>query len=323
MKKALIALALAALLAVPAAAQTFTDVPESEWYYADVEKAYADGLVNGKTADTYAPDANLTYAEAVKLAACMNQKHAAGIVTLENGNPWYQSYADYAKEAGIIAGDLDWTANATRAGYMAVFAHALPSAALTPINDVPDGSIPDVPMTHPQAAEIYLLYRAGILQGSDAEHNCKPADNIKRSEVAAILTRMMDPSARKSFAMAAAPVAPEPPAAGTLSGVFAEKDGTSIMAARIEGDTIRIYMVNIAEGTQMLYWVGTFEQPNGRAEYTFDSVKNEEETRYAIFASQDATKTITVKGGEISFTWGMLGVTATARMTQADDGILK
>ena len=50
-----------------------------------------------------------------------------------------------------------------------------------------------------QAAAIYKLYRAGIVQGIDAAHNCNPDSNIKRSEVAAILTRMMNDEARIEF----------------------------------------------------------------------------------------------------------------------------
>jgi len=180
----------------------FTDVPESAWYYYDVKNAYEMGLINGKTETLFAPNDNLTYAEAVKLAACMHQLYTTGSVTLANASPtWYQSYVDYAKANGIINKDYNWGAQATRAGYMEMFANALPDSALAPFNTVPDGSIPDVPMTHPQASAIYKLYRAGILQGVDAARKCNPGSNIRRSEVAAILTRMMDPSERVSFSM--------------------------------------------------------------------------------------------------------------------------
>ena len=180
----------------------FTDVPASAWYYNDVKTAWEQGLINGKTATTFAPDDNLTYAEAVKLAACMHQKHATGAVTLANGTPnWYDSYVKYAKDNGIINKDYAWNAQATRAGYMEIFASALPEDALGAINFVPNGSIPDVAETHPQATAIYKLYRAGILQGVDAAHNCNPGSSIKRSEVAAILTRMMNEDVRISFSM--------------------------------------------------------------------------------------------------------------------------
>ena len=194
----------AAVVAPPHTAFPFIDVLPSDWFYNDVKTAYEMGLINGKTTTTFAPNDNLTYAEAVKLAACMRQYYTAGSVTLVNGNPvWYSSYVDYAQANGIISGsaDYNWTAPATRAGYMAIFANALPDAALTAINTVTSGAIPDVPLSHAQATAIYMLYRAGIVEGVDAAHNCSPNSNIRRSEVAAIITRMMDPTARKSFTL--------------------------------------------------------------------------------------------------------------------------
>ena len=178
----------------------FTDVPESEWYYNDVKIAYNFGLINGKTQTTFAPADNLTYAEAVKLAACMHQLATIDAVTLSNASPvWYQSYVDYAKANDIIIKDYSWGSQATRAGYIEIFSNALPDGSLDAINEIPDGAIPDVPMTHPQATAIYTLYRAGILQGVDAAHNCDPSSYIRRREVAAILTRMMFDTERIEF----------------------------------------------------------------------------------------------------------------------------
>ena len=180
----------------------FTDVKEADWFYKDVVYAYGMGLINGKTVTTFAPVDNLTYAEAVKLAACMHELYTTGEVTLSvGGGAWYESYVEYAKENGIISKDYEWGKAATRAGYMEIFANALPDDALTPVNAVAEGAIPDVPADYPQAWAIYRLYRAGIVQGVDAAKNCRPDASIRRSEVAAILTRMMDPSARVSFTL--------------------------------------------------------------------------------------------------------------------------
>lgn len=185
----------------------FTDVTQESWYYEDVDNAVRLGIINGKTETTFAPDDNLTYAEAIKLAACMYQLYKDGSVYLvSGGNPWYETYVNYAKDHGIITDNFFYKVNdinkkATRAGYMEIFASALPDEALECINNVPDGSIPDVPMVHESAIGIYKLYRAGILTGVDANHNCKPEDNIKRCEVAAIITRMMDETKRVKFSM--------------------------------------------------------------------------------------------------------------------------
>ena len=212
--KRLLSLAIVLCLALsiaPAAlaAMPFVDIAPDAWYNTDVSIAYEMGLINGKTETTFAPNDNLTYAEAVKLAACMHQRSLYGSVTLTNGNPWYQSYVDYCMGAGIISKNYDWEQPATRAGYMEIFANALPAENLLQINDVADDSIPDVSMMHPQAAAIYKLYRAGILQGNDELHSCNPSASIKRSEVAAILTRMMDAEQRIIFSLGAIEEVPE------------------------------------------------------------------------------------------------------------------
>jgi len=46
---------------------------------------------------------------------------------------------------------------------------------------------------------VYKLYNAGILEGNDAIGTFAPNTNIKRSEVAAIVNRMMHPENRKTL----------------------------------------------------------------------------------------------------------------------------
>ena len=182
-----------------AAEMKFTDVKKSDWFYADVKTAVESGLVNGKSETTYAPNDNLTYAEAIKLAACMHQLYVDGEITLASGNPWYKPYVDYCLDKEIIDKEYNYEDFATRAGYMGIFAKALPDEGLEAINNVPDDSIPDVPSSRAYAAGVYKLYRAGILQGVDDAHNCNPLANITRAEVAAILTRMMNEDKRVSI----------------------------------------------------------------------------------------------------------------------------
>lgn len=196
---AILALLLALFLTVPVHADLqhiiqgqfpFRDVPEGAWYYQDVKTAYQNNLIDGKSETQYAPDDNMTAAEAVKLASRMDKLLKDEGLNFVEGNPWYQTYVDYAKAKGLITSDLDWNNAINRAGYMEIFAKLITDAEATRIS-VPDGSIPDIPMTHPNAQAIYKLYRAGIVQGVDAAKNCRPETYIKRSEVATILTRMM------------------------------------------------------------------------------------------------------------------------------------
>ena len=179
----------------------FVDVKKDAWYHDEIVEAVYTGIINGKSETIFAPDDLLTYAEAVKLAACMSQVYLNGNVTLTSGTPWYQPYADYCRINNITTKNYDYNANATRAGYIEIFANALPDSAFEDINNIPDGSILDVKDNAPYTIYVYKMYRAGILTGVDALHNCKPDDNIKRSEVAAIISRMMDEGNRVKFDM--------------------------------------------------------------------------------------------------------------------------
>ncbi|MBQ2544688.1 MAG: SH3 domain-containing protein [Clostridia bacterium] len=181
----------------------FKDVPEDAWYYHDVFAAYESGFVNGRTADTFEPGANLTLAEVIKLAACVHQRAAEGSVTLTNApDTWYLSYVAYALEHEMLPAEARWTdadfrRDATRGETMAVFANAVP---LESVNEIPDGSIPDVHLETDYGDAVYALYRAGVAQG-DAEHRAHPDETIIRAEIAAIVGRLAFPENRLSFTM--------------------------------------------------------------------------------------------------------------------------
>ena len=74
---------------------------------------------------------------------------------------------------------------------------------LMPINVVADDAIPDLKLSQDFPDRVYegvyKLNRAGVVKGSDSKFSSKPNDNIKRSEVAAIITRMVFPDNRLSF----------------------------------------------------------------------------------------------------------------------------
>ena len=183
----------------------FDDVKETAWYASDILAATDMGLVAGKTPELFKPDDFLTYAEALKLAACMNQYSREGKVTLANGSPWYKSYYDYCVEKGIVSkGEaFAFNENATRIGYIKIFEKALDEGRLPEINYVADNAIPDVKKRDDGAEAVYKFYRAGILAGVDLERTCNPLANIKRSEVATIISRMMNNEKRVRFTLGA------------------------------------------------------------------------------------------------------------------------
>ena len=180
----------------------FRDVPADAWYAQYVQSMVDKGFMKGQAPDVFAPNANMTVAEAITLAVRM----AAGEgQSFPQGAPWYQVYVDWAKAHELPWDYADYNAKITRTEFAQLFAAVYRSSeamqqAVQPMNTVPDGSIPDVAMTDANAADIYLLYRLGILAGSDEAHSFKPGSDILRSEVAAIACRLLD-EGRQSFTM--------------------------------------------------------------------------------------------------------------------------
>lgn len=177
----------------------FADVATSQWYAPYVQAVYEYGLMNGKSDAAFAPDAELTIGEAVKLAACLHRIYHTGASDFTASDPWYTVYAEYSLKNGIISSEYaDYNAKATRSEFAKILANALPDEALAVKNTVEDNSIPDVPMSYTYAPAVYKLYRAGVLTGSDVSGRFLPNDGIKRAEVAAIAARMAVPAFRQT-----------------------------------------------------------------------------------------------------------------------------
>ena len=175
---------------------TFTDI--SGWYSPYVIRGYELQLFDGIGGSRFSPNSSMTVGEAVKLAACLHKMYETGHPTFPESDPWWQVYADYCLENKLCSEPFSDYSNAiSRAQFAELFAAALPEKALTPMNDIPDDAIPDVRMSDSFGPAVYQLYRAGILTGSDARGTFRPGTNIRRSEMAAVLTRMVCVQERK------------------------------------------------------------------------------------------------------------------------------
>lgn len=176
----------------------FPDVKASDWFKSNVALAYETGLMNGKE-NGFDPMGKLTLAQVITMAARLNSIYNTGKAEFVQGSVWYQVYVDYCVNSDIIEKNdySDYNRNATRAEFVRILAAAVPSKEFAIKNNV--ASIPDISTTHPDAQSIYMFYRAGILAGSDAEHNFYAESDITRAETAAIITRIIDTTLRVSF----------------------------------------------------------------------------------------------------------------------------
>ena len=180
----------------------FADVNENQWYGFNRQKVIADayeyGLMQGGGTAAFNPAGNITVAEAITVAARVNSIYMTGAEDFTQGNPWYQTYVDYAIANGIIiTGDFtDYSRAATRAEMAYIFSRSLPEYEFASQNTV--NSLPDVKSGTPYYSSIISLYKAGVITGNDTAGTFNPDSNITRAEAAAIISRVILPAARTS-----------------------------------------------------------------------------------------------------------------------------
>lgn len=179
----------------------FTDIKDTDWFKEDVISSFETGLLKGKETNTFDPYGNLTLAEAITLAARVNNIYNGNSSPIENNNitgPWYQPYVDYAVENGLMMeGEFsDFEKIASRAEVAYVFCNTLGKENLYNINNIT--SIPDVDKDTLYHEEIFTLYNSGIVAGSDKYGTFNPDSFITRSEASAIVNRVADEEKRIS-----------------------------------------------------------------------------------------------------------------------------
>jgi uncharacterized protein YkwD len=182
----------------------FTDVPSGAWYESNVITAYEYGLVEGTGGSNFSPLSKIDVASAVTLAARIYSSYVGDNADFSGGSPWYQPYYDYCVKNGIINTDDFPLSNmakaATRYQIAAIFANTLPESEYAAINTVSYGAIPDVPADSAYMMDVYKLYKAGIMTG-DSSSKFNGTSYISRSEIAAVITRLLGVEPRTSVTL--------------------------------------------------------------------------------------------------------------------------
>lgn len=146
----------------------FTDTM-SHWSKQFVETLYDDKVINGKDADTFGPDDQLTRAEITKIAMLafdypVATSTASGFSDVDS-SAWYATYVTSAKQAGIISGYSDGTfrpnAPVTRAEALKI----LLTAAKLSVAGAPDSSFTDVVQTAWYADFVDYAFDKKIVSG--------------------------------------------------------------------------------------------------------------------------------------------------------------
>ena len=91
----------------PLGSAPFTDVPEDAWYKEAVDYVYANGLMSGTSATTFAPSTQLSRAMMVQILYNLEDRPAAAesaAFTDVAADAWYADAVNWAAGEGIVSG---------------------------------------------------------------------------------------------------------------------------------------------------------------------------------------------------------------------------
>ena len=154
----------------------FKDVKVSSWFGQYVIDLYNDGIINGTSATTYAPNDTLTWAAALKLLLVSHGDLKAADAT---GADWSKNAIAKAAELGLVATDLDGAKAISRLEFCQVAAKLnklAESKTESKFTDCTDGYV-------------MALVDAKVISGM-TETTFEPAASLTRAQIAKILYQL-------------------------------------------------------------------------------------------------------------------------------------
>lgn len=190
----------------------YSDVPGSHTFSENVRAGYEYGIMKGY-GSTFGVANSITRMASIIVACRLNSIYETGANDIEQRytGTTQEIYLQYAVDHDILCNFQDPSLPASRAEFAAILSSSLPDEALSAINQVEENAIPDVSYTSDYGSEIYRLYRAGILNGSDAKGTFYPTAKITRGAACAIATRMCSPDLRKNVTLTVQQPTPDVP----------------------------------------------------------------------------------------------------------------
>lgn len=154
----------------------FKDVKVSSWFGQYVIDLYNDGIINGTSATTYAPNDTLTWAAALKLLLVSHGDLKAADAT---GADWSKNTIAKAAELGLVAADLDGAKDISRLEFCQVAAKLnklAESKTESKFTDCTDGYV-------------MALVDAKVINGM-TETTFEPAASLTRAQIAKIIYQL-------------------------------------------------------------------------------------------------------------------------------------
>ncbi len=175
----------------------FTDLENVSWAKEHIVKLYNTGVINGKSASTFAPNENITREEFAKLIVSMT-KLAADSYVIDFADvaqdAWYANYINAAYANGVVGGigsGLFGTGyKATRQDIAVMIVNALKAKGVEITEEAP-GFNDNAKIADYAYAQVAFLNAKGVVSG-DGNKCFNPESYATRAEVAVMLSKVND-----------------------------------------------------------------------------------------------------------------------------------
>ena len=203
----LLSLSVSAFAAAPAAASHFTDVPTTHWAYANVERAYSDGVIAGTAGNAanytgvFSPKGTLTEAQFVTILVrgFFPTELEAAKKTVGSNAKWYAAAQKVAEDMHLLTfvqGKMN--APITRYDMAAIMTNIMDAKEFPGRPDVTEtietfdkiADFKSIPNSY--QISVASVFAMGLITGTDSKGTFSGSSYMDRAQAAVVYGRMKD-----------------------------------------------------------------------------------------------------------------------------------
>ncbi len=179
---------------------TFTDVNSNDWSFTGVKTCYDKGILLGYQDGTYRPKADVTWGQAIVIAARIHAAYYGNALPLElqAGDYWYSPYYRYCAGQDMIPADCPKGVNLDRVAIPRyalayIFSRTIDAEDMPAISDRQITDLGKIPSAY--VSSVKLMYSSGIMNGW-ADYSFGGDRLTNREQIAVVVSRLLVPANR-------------------------------------------------------------------------------------------------------------------------------
>ena len=179
---------------------TFSDLSSNRWSYGSIKVSYDKGILLGFPDGTFKPTQNVTWAQAITIAARMHSVYYGNALNMESqrGDSWYSPYYRYCSAHKLLPsscpkGTALGSASIQRYDIAYIFSRTIDAEDMPAISDLAITDRASIPSYY--LSSVKQMYSAGVLAGF-TDNSFRGSSYATREQIAAVISRLVLPAER-------------------------------------------------------------------------------------------------------------------------------